>query len=286
MSSCKKDSDNFEAYPLNGNVSQLINELLDDPQTFKIIPNSNQLLTLDKTLELLVNEESLMELNEKDIDLHWKGTHSSVEMELLKLPNYNNGKYLKNVFSFEISTSQGEEEVDINNQVPLELRVEVQDVEEAQLFFLSNEGWSNLGSQSLEYVEWTDANGLQKQGFVAKITKNGWFSISTQEELYSETFSNFCIELPGEYLQGNTKSFVILANGIVIPMSRTMQQGTFCTSMEIPNDQTMKLVVLSSLRKGNYQLFISEQEMQNGLIVAPVMEEKTVDQIRSIIKDI
>jgi len=286
LSSCKKDKDSFVPYELDGEISTLIDALLSESRSFTVPPNTNQSITIDKSTELRLNAESLFTVNQSNIDIKWSSTFSAVEMELLKLPNYTNGEYIKPIFTFEVNPTQGEENISINNQSPIELRIEAAMQEDAKLYFLSSEGWSPVGSQTLQYNEWTDVNGNVNEGYFAQITQNGWYSISTKEELGSETFSNFCIELPGEYTQGNTKSFVVLENDIIIPMSRVMAQGTFCTTIDIPIDQPMRLIVMSNLRKDNYQLYYSEQMMENGLIVAPIMEEKSIDEIKSILKDI
>jgi len=265
---------------------ELLQKILSDPDNFSFLPNTNQSITIDKNTELRLNASSLNAIDDSEVNLQWTSTFSSIEMELLKLPNYSSGKYLKPIYTFQVNASQGQQEINVNNQSPIEVRIEGKMHENASLFYLSNEGWGNVGSQSLQFNEWTDINGNLNEGYFAQINQNGWYSISTEEILTSETFSTFCIELPGQYTQGNTKSFVILANDVVVPLTRVMEQGTFCSTIEVPENQPFRLIVMSSLRKGYYELFYSEQQMENGLIVAPTMEEKSIDQIKSILQDI
>lgn len=286
LSSCKKDRDNFVPYPLDGKISNLIAGLLSETSFFTFAPNTDHIITIDKISELKINASSMMELNEDNISLSWMNATSAIEMELLQLPNYSNGKYLQPLYTFDLETSQGETLIEISNQSPIELRIESDPKDGVSLFYLSNEGWSSVGNESLIYDAWTDANNIQKEGYIANITQKGWYTVANKVDLASETFSSFCIELSGEYTQGNTKSFVILENDVVVPMSRVMAQGTFCTTQNIPINQDFKLVVMSNLRADSYQMYYSEQQMENGLIVAPIMEEKSIDEIKSILEDI
>jgi len=259
LSSCKKDKDNFVPYELDGEISNLIDELLSESSSsFEVPSNTGHVITIDESSELRINEATLLTSNESDVALNWISTLSAVDMELLKLPNYSSGKYLKPIYTFQIQNSQEDNEIAISNQSPIELRIEAEEEEEAALFFLSNEGWSNMGDATLAYGEWSNDQGEGNVGYKAEITQNGWYSIATKEGLISETFSNLCIELPGEYTQGNTKSFVVLDNDVVISMGRRMEQGTFCTTMNIPDNQPIRIIVMSSLRIFKTHLYALE----------------------------
>lgn len=286
LSACTKEKDSFVPYPLDGDIDNLIDALTGEFSTFSFIPNESNTVTIDKISELKVEEPTFVVSDHTNITLSWLNAESAIGMELLKLPNYSNGKYLKPIYTFEVKLAQGSNQVEINMDSPIELRIEAEFNEQASLYFLSNEGWSSLGSQDLKYDVWVDLNGVEKSGFLVNIAQDGWYSVSTKVDLASETFSSFCIELSGEYTQGNTKSFVILENGIVVPMTRVMEQGTFCTTMNIPIDQPISVIAMSSLRKDRYEMFISQLLMENGLIVAPIMKEKSIDEIKSILENI
>ncbi len=286
LTSCNKEKDNFVPYELDGSVSNLIKALSNEGNTFSVAPATDQIIKIDEKAQLKVNASSLLSNGNTDIRLQWQNANSAIDMELLALPNFTNGKYLVPVYSFQIEATQEDAEIGININSPMELRIESNYDAEAGLFFLSNEGWSSMGSQGLVFEEWIDENGQGKSGYRINIAQKGWYSISTKVDLSAETFSSFCIELSGEYTQGNTKSFVVLENEVVAPMTRVRESGSFCTTMNIPNNQPMKLVVMSNLRENIYQMFFSEQIMENGLIVAPIMEEKSIDEIKSILENI
>lgn len=286
LSSCKKEKDNFIPYELDGKISNLINALSNGVDSYSVAPDADQIIKIDEKAHLKIRSSTFLADDDTNITLHCGKAHSAIDMELLELPNFTNGKYLVPTYSFQVEVTQGESKVDINMDAPIELWLESSFDNEVSLFFLSNEGWSSLGSQGLYFEEWIDENGQGKSGFKVNVSQKGWYSIASRVELVAETFSGFCIELSGEYTQGNTKSFVVLNNNVVAPMARVMESGKFCTTMNIPNNQPMTLIVMSNLREDIYQFYISEQVMENGLIVAPIMEEKTIDEIKSILENI
>ena len=278
---CQKDKDQFIPYPLDGQITDLIDELLEDPLSLKVNATTTNTIAIDKTFSLLVDGESFEETSELTLD--WTNAKNSIEMEFHDLPNYSNGKYLSPSFAFKLSTEQ---DLSINSSAPLQLFIESDLVEDKVLFFMTNEGWNELNSSKMIVTEWIDQNGMAKSGFRVTIDNFGWYTISSKVELASETFSNFCIELEGQYTQSNSKSLIILENDIVVPMTRSINQGLFCTSMNIPVDQPIRLISMSNLRDQQYEMFFLETQMENGLIIAPSLESITLEEIKNILENI
>lgn len=278
---CQGDRDQFVPYPLDGHISELIDKLTDEPQSFTIPAGTSLDLKIDKTFELVIDSESFE--SETEINLEWSNPSNSIQMELRDLPNYSNGKYLSPSYAFNLSNDDG---VEIDRDNPLYLLIESNFIDDLVLFHLTNEGWSELDKSGMIVIEWTDVNGTPKSGYRVTIENFGWYSLSTKVELSSETLSSFCIELSGEYTQANSKSFVIIENDIAVPMIRSLDQGMFCTSMNIPNGQPLTVISMSNLREGQFELYFEEVEMENGLVIAPVMEKKTIEEIKFVLENI
>ncbi len=280
---CQKDKDQFIPYPLDGQISELIGELLEEPSTYQINTNTYNSINVDKTFRLIVASNSITNAEEENFSIDWTYAESAVQMELHGLPNYSNGKYLSPAFTFKLNSK---DEININQEEPLALYIESDQVEDQNLFYMSSEGWIELGTQNMIITEWSDENGFAKSGFKVLIDNFGWYTIASKVDLGSNAFSNFCIELEGQYTQSNSKSLVALENDIIVPMNRSVNQGLFCTSMNIPDNQPFKLISMSNIREGEYELFYFEAVMENGLMITPSLEPKTIQEIKDILKDI
>lgn len=286
LSACGKEKDSFVPYALDGEITNLIDAILGETQSFVIEPNTEQIISIDKSSEFKVFPSTFVTDGQQDITVDWMNAQSAIEMELLDLPNYSNGKYLNPIYTFQLGATEGTNVLELNSKSSLQLSIESAFNEDVSMFYLSSEGWSAVDMADLDYHEYSDNNGNEKSGYIADIRKNGWYTLSKTVDIGSQTFSGFCIELSGEYTQKNTKSFVILENDIVVPMARVEERGTFCSTMNIPINQEIRVIVMSNIREGEYEFFYSQQMMENGLIVAPIMEDKTIDEIRSILQNI
>ncbi len=282
-SGCQKDKDDFIPYPLDGKITSMIDQLLDGPQSFEIQNGINQNVLVDKTIDLKVDAQSFSDFDGELISLEWTYAKNGVEMELYNIPHYASNYYLDPSYTFSISSPN---EVSINNDKPIELLIESDLVEGKSLFFMSSEGWSELDISKLEITEWDDENGFAKSGFKVIVENLGWYSIASKFQFAEEGQSEFCLKMEGKYTQGNSKSLILFDNDIAVPITRSLDQGLFCTSMQIPSNTTIQVISLSNLREGEYEFFYLETEMENGLIVAPTFEAKSIEEIKIILENI
>lgn len=278
---CQKDKDQFVPYPLDGQIDNMIAELLDDSQTFQVNNETNQTILIDKTFSLILDANSFTGTDSHVFSLDWINARNGIQMELHNLPHYTNNIYLSPSFTFNISTK---EDLSINESIKLFIESDL--VENQYLYYMSNEGWTELSMSNLVAAEWSDENGLAKSGFEVTVNQLGWYTISSKEEMSSDAVSNVCIELQGQYTQSNSKSMLLIENDIVVPISRSISGGLFCTTMNIPADQTIQLISMSNLRDEEYEFYYLETQMENGLVIAPDLEAKSIEEIKSILENI
>ena len=280
---CQKDKDQFVPYPLDGQIDNMIAELLDEPLSFQVNAEMSQTIQIDKTFSINLNADSFAGIDEDVFTLDWINARNSIQMELHNLPHFSNNTYLAPSFTFNISSK---EEVTINSNEPLNLFIESDLVEDQYLYYMSNEGWTELDMSKLISTEWSDENGLAKSGFRVSVEQFGWYTIASKVEIAGGAVSNFCIELEGQYTQANSKSMLLLDKDVVVPITRSLNQGLFCTTMNIPVDQTIRVISMSSLRDQEYEFYYFETQMENGLIVVPNLESKSIEEIKLILENI
>lgn len=280
---CQKDKDQFVPYPLDGEINNMIEELLDDPISLQVNTQTDQFIKIDKTFSLKTYDQSFINTDQEILNIDWTNARNSIQMELLNLPHYTSNNFLSPSFTFNLSSSEA---VNINKDQALELFIESDLVEDQYLFHLSSEGWYELDMSNMIATEWADEDGFAKSGYMVTVEQLGWYVIASKVDLTVGPSSNLCLELEGQYTQTNSKSMILLEKDVIIPISRSINQGLYCSTMNIAVDETVRVISMSNIREGEYEFFYLETQMENGLIVAPVLESKSIEEIKIILENI
>lgn len=284
LTSCQKNSDNFEPYPLNGSTEFLYEELGLKSQSRLINTNEDVSLYFDQA-KITIPEGSLESPEEEKIMLHWTETNNALDLFLSKISNSIGESFIMPSFYFDLDLSN---ESRINEDEPLTVFVEVESLKGLDLFEFNKEtnNWE-VSPSSFEIQESVDESGNTIYGASLLINHKGKYCLGTRVNFGSGESRDVCVSLPGEYNSSNSIAFVKLEDNLIIPLSRTQELGTFCRINQLPVVGDMTLVVLTNIRIGQYEIFIEDllEDNENVNLEALLLIEN-LDIIKDILKNI
>ena len=284
-SSCQKNTDNFNPYPLDGSIEFLFEELGLETQS-KLI-NVNEVIDLNFEESIIQIPENSISTgsSESKIMLHLKESRNVVDVILSGVSSAIGESFIMPTHYFEINLSN---DASINPDKPITIFVEIESLKGLDLFKYndSTSKWE-VSDFDFEIQEQQDEIGASIYGALISINELGKYSLGSLVNFGNLENRDVCVTLPGEYNSTNSISFLKLDENIVVPLERSSELGTFCKLNQLPVDTEMKLVVLANIRMNLYEIFVQEFPEENeNIALDAVLSERELEEIRALLKDI
>lgn len=202
------------------------------------------------------------------------------------------GDLLESAGVFYIDATQNGEELELNQNI--EIQVVSDNTEDMRLFFWTpgielglNDGWRTLNGSSAEQSEWTTMGTMENvSGYTLKFDHLDWINCDRFQNLEDDQLTSFCLNLPDDYNNTNTISYVIYEDfNSIIRIPGNLNNNEFCyPENSAPIGYNVSIVVIRVQDDNQYELGIVENVAITANMNQDInMEALSLEQILDIL---